>query len=133
MPVKFADHPRLVGFLRIVWAVSVAAVAWLSLWPRVEMPVAFDHSDKLAHFAAYAWLGLLCFGAFTGRWAVRGAVLAVMLLALGLEVFQQLVPGRMFEVTDMAANLVGAATGMVAGFAVARPEDDPASAYLPPE
>jgi hypothetical protein len=41
---------------RLVFWASVALVAWLSLDSGPPLPL--EISDKVLHFAAYAWLGL---------------------------------------------------------------------------
>jgi VanZ family protein len=78
-------------------------------------------SDKVAHAAEYAVLGLLLTRALAGpRWLptpVPYAVSAVALAGLyGLsdECHQLLVPGRDFDLMDLAADVAGATAAAVA-------------------
>jgi VanZ family protein len=83
-----------------------AALALLvigSLTPTQHLP-AVTVQDKMLHFAAYALVTALAVLSFR---TPRGRAVCLMLLALlgmSLEVAQMFVPGRSFELWDMAAN-----------------------------
>lgn len=99
----------------VVWAVSVTAVAWMSLLPDVDMPGDFPGVDKLYHLAGYAWLAFWpCFG-FVRKRVGLAASLSMILLGCGLEYAQGHVPGRMASGWDMAANTAGVVLGLLAG------------------
>lgn len=75
-------------------------------------------SDKTGHAVLYSGLGLLVARALTGGrrrpltiWLVLGTVLAVGLYGLSDEMHQLFVPGRHFDLKDLAADLVGGAAG----------------------
>ena len=83
-------------------------VAGLSLWPGLAVPKgAPAFSDLVIHAAIHGGYGTLAFLGWSDR---RYRVLAV-LIALGgmFEVCQIWVPGRVFDLADLAANLTGVA------------------------
>ena len=99
----------------VVWAASMAAVAYMSLLPDVDIPGDFSNVDKLYHMAGYAWLAFLpCFG-FARKRLGLAASLSMILLGCALEYAQGYVPGRMASLGDMAANTAGVALGIIAG------------------
>ena len=87
----------------------VALAAWLSLTPRPPMIEGLPQdSDLVAHFLMHTGVA----GALLLAWPPRrGVALAILMLAVGLEFGQIAVTGRIFDVADMAANLLGAGTG----------------------
>lgn len=99
----------------ILWGVSICAVVFLSLVPRVELPVDFWNADKLYHCAAYGWLALLPVMGFADRRTALYAALSAILLGMLLEVGQYFVPGRMFSVPDILANMLGVILGIFLG------------------
>ena len=99
----------------ILWGVSICAVVFLSLVPRVELPVDFWNADKLYHCAAYGWLALLPVIGFADRRTALYAALSAILLGMLLEVGQYFVPGRMFSVPDILANMLGVILGIFLG------------------
>ncbi len=107
-------RPLIVAALAL-WAASMAAVAYLSLLPDVDMPGDYPDIDKLYHMAGYAWLAFLpCFG-FARKRVGLAASLSMIVLGCALEYAQGYVPGRMASLGDMAANTVGVALGVAAG------------------
>ncbi len=99
----------------VVWAASVAAVAWMSLLPDVDMPGEFPGVDKLYHLVGYGWLAFWpCFG-FSRKRVGLAASLSMILLGCGLEYAQGHVPGRMASTWDMVANTAGVVLGILAG------------------
>ncbi len=94
------------------WFFSIILVSYLSLAPRVQIPYEFIGVDKLGHFLAYLWLGILPFFGFARlRVAFTGALLMI-LLGIGLEFAQYYVPGRNFSVGDMTADCAGVISGI---------------------
>ena len=99
--------------VRTLWFLSIILVTYLSVVPRLQIPYEFSGADKLGHFLAYLWLGILPFFGFeTRRAAVAGALLMI-LLGIGLEFAQMSVPGRNFSLADMAADSAGVASGIL--------------------
>jgi len=97
--------------LRLLFALSLALVAALSLLPPEAEPSISFLSDKMQHAAAYGWLGLIGFAAFAERRA--RAVLLVLLPGYGvaIELLQHFVPRRTPELADAVADLLGVLLG----------------------
>lgn len=93
----------------------LALVAWLSLTPEppvLEIPVP-DFADLVVHAVMHTVLA----AALMLGWPGAGRIALAYLLAVLLELGQLWVPGRLFDLRDMGANLAGAAWG--AGLAAA--------------
>jgi VanZ family protein len=93
----------------LAWA---ALIVLLSSRPTLPVPLEAG-SDKIAHFGAYAVLGLLTARAFsaTGYSAVA-AILAVILFGATDELHQSFVPGRSADLADWIADSLGAVAGV---------------------
>ena len=101
--------------VQVAWFLSIILVSYLSLTPHIQIPYEFNGADKLGHFLAYLWLGILPFFGFARlRVAFTGALLMI-LLGVGLEFAQSYVPGRNFSVADMAADCAGVVSGIFLG------------------
>lgn len=87
--------------LLILWIIIIFA---LTGYPKLEVPkVKSMHLDKIYHFVAFFIMGFLA----ARLLSVRGFFM-VGLAVLVLAEFQQLViPGRLFELSDIAAGGVG--------------------------
>ena len=115
-PRTLADARRwtvVAGYMLAVFLVS--SLSSLPTFPG-------QPSDKLLHFAAYAVLSLLVIRARTrGRWrrtTGRVVLLATLICAAygySDEVHQRFVPGRQYDLRDLAADALG---GLTAGVAV---------------
>ncbi|MEM9839945.1 MAG: VanZ family protein [Pseudomonadota bacterium] len=126
--MKTLDLPRLARFATLVCAL---AIAWLSLKPQGEPPEAgfpvfvflaelilgdAQQTDKIKHALAYFALMGAAFVGFRKRipsLRIIGGTLAYGLLFEGL---QSLTPDRTASLADMAANSVGVAIGLSAGY-----------------
>lgn len=111
-PAKSAIRFRPILFL---WGASICAVIFLSLFPRVELPVDFWNADKLYHCAAYGWLALLPMMGFADQRRASSVALSMIILGLLLEVGQYFIPGRMFSLLDIIANALGVILGIFLG------------------
>lgn len=104
--------------LRVLWLLAAGIIAVLSVVPPGSRPIqllaSLTTADKLLHFAAYASLGFLP-ALHERRKVLLGMLAFVMLLGLGLEFAQDLVPGRSFEWLDLLANWCGALSGAFSG------------------
>jgi len=96
----------------------ICAVLWVLAWPAVAallllpMPIAGPaRSDLAAHFLMFAGLafGAVSFSRRAGQLA--GLALATVAGATLLEFAQRLVPYRTFDLSDAAANALGAGSG----------------------
>jgi VanZ family protein len=114
---KFAERLRAFVKRAAFWCFwpALAVVAWGELKPDPTPLPEFLAWDKAQHFTAYFGLALLA----TLGWGrtLRARFILAGVLALGgtLEILQALV-GRDAEWGDMAANTVGAITGLGLGF-----------------
>ena len=103
--------------LRALWLVMgwllVTLVAYVSLVPA---PPAIDVSigDKVGHILAYATLMLWFLQLYP---TYRRLLLAIsfVMMGVGLEVLQGLIPSRSLEYLDMVANVGGVALGWLLG------------------
>ena len=90
----------------------------LSSQPGIDIPPPFPHMDKLLHAIAFGVLGFLLLGAF--RPGARGYSRIQLMIAIAIagtygildEINQRYVPGRMPDVLDVMADLVGAVLGV---------------------
>ncbi len=108
---------RVLVSARILWGMSAAVVAVLSLLPPDDLPSDLGLSDKLLHVLGYAVLGAL--GVLSGaRWP--WALLAVVGYGLALEGAQGLLGYRSFEWADLVADAAGAVVGVLVASRVMR-------------
>ena len=99
--MKFKNLWLAIGF-GLVLLVIIA-----SLMPNPPDPAEFKGSDKLEHFAAYAFMMLWFAQIYTrnrARWVIA---LAFVMLGITLECLQGLTDYRTFEYADMGANAAG--------------------------
>lgn len=98
-----------------LWIISIIAISYMSLIPRIDIPVKFSYSDKVWHFFAYVWLSFLPYGGFKTRTIALMGSLLMVLLGIGLEIGQSYIPGREAAFSDAMANSIGVITGIVLG------------------
>jgi VanZ family protein len=99
-------------FLVVMWMVSIAAISYLSLIPKIEFPLDFENADLVYHFLAYIWLSVLPFFSFPREKTAWVSALLMFPLGIGLEIAQIFVPGRFFSPMDIGANSVGVTLGL---------------------
>ena len=99
----------------IAWILSIASISYLSLLPRFEVPLTFVWDDKVYHTLAYLWLSVLPFFSIERIKMASVAAFLMILLGIGLEFAQTLVPGRVFSVWDIIANSCGVVLGVLCG------------------
>lgn len=97
------------------WWLSLAAVVFFSLKPRVELPLDFWQADKVYHLLGYGWLATLPHWCFSNARRAFWASLLMIPLGLGLEIAQEFVPGRSASLLDLGANTLGAVLGLALG------------------
>jgi VanZ family protein len=106
------DNPLFRKAVLVLWGVSVAATVYVSLVPRITLPVDFWNADKVYHALVYAWLGGLPFFAFAARHRAQAAAYCMIPLGGLLEWGQSFVPGRFASMGDAVANAVGVFVGI---------------------
>ena len=100
---------RIRPLLAALWAAAWVGVAGLLLLP---MPApAPDHSDLLAHYLLFAGMAFAALGFSRRPGQLAGVALLTIAGGTALELAQQLVPYRSFDLTDAAANVLGATSG----------------------
>jgi len=101
-------RPRLWLGLWILGLIATVIVCLLPL-PQVHSP--FDHLDKLEHALGYAALAASAAMLFATRRALVLVVLGLIVLGIGIEGLQTLVPWRSGDALDAVANALGALLG----------------------
>ncbi len=96
------------------WSVLLIAVIVLSLHPAPGLPTGHG-IDKALHLVGYFFLAVLPFAAIGRPPLALGLSLLMLPLGIGLEFVQDLIPGRVREVMDMAANVAGVFLGLCLG------------------
>lgn len=108
--------------------VYVALIFVVSAQPRLQPPLKFRNSDKVAHIGEYGMLGFLLGRALhtvpaTAAPLAAGGVAVVMGagIAIGDELFQSTVPGRDSSLLDFVADVLGLALSQLVYLWVKRP------------
>jgi VanZ family protein len=124
------DAPPRRVFVRY-WLPVLAYVALIfvvSAQPRLQPPMKFQNSDKLAHVAEYGVLGFLLGRALHTVPATAAPLaaggLAVVVgtgVAVSDELFQSLVPGRDSSLLDIVADVLGLALSQLVYLWARRP------------
>ena len=97
-------------------AAYMGALFWLSSLPQAPLQDVFTISDKLAHAAAYFGLCLVARMPAETLFRRRGYAILFAFSVSSVygavdELHQSLTPGRMSDIYDWAADVVGAAIG----------------------
>lgn len=109
----------VVGWMAVIFWFSAQPGQRISSWNTWNLP------DGLGHFALYAVLGLLSFGAFrslghtVGRAAWESLGLS-LLYGISDEIHQMWVPGRSPTLVDVVWDGLGAAAGALGGVLACR-------------
>ncbi len=108
--------------MRGAWLVGLCVMVVMSLLPGTSAPIVWlsPISDKLLHFVAYAVLAVLAGAGAANRRAAILPMVVMAVLGVALDCAQELVPGRGFQWSDVAADESGVLCGVLAGFWVAR-------------
>ena len=89
----------------------VAAVIFLSLWPKPPRPLGFEQSDKLAHCIAYMVLMLWFANIYPQRLQHLRLCATFFAMGIGLELLQIFSEYRTFSNWDIIANGFGVFLG----------------------
>jgi len=114
----------VLGLPAMVWGAILMATALApSLGPIEDIDIV-SHQDKISHLFEYVVLAVLTsFALLRGTrrpadWIWRATLASVAAYGVLLEVLQVLVPERDFSPLDLAANVLGAVLGTLAGMAL---------------
>ena len=130
-------HP----LLSLVTTAYLAFVGWVTLTPGSEAPtqselvlralarlqrldhmawLTFDRAEYLANIALFVPVGLFLLLLFGSRfWWL--AVAAALSMTSFIETVQRVIPGRVSDERDIAANTLGAVMGVAAGIVLTLP------------
>jgi VanZ family protein len=129
---RFFD-PRTRLICAALWALAWLAVAAMLLLPLPA--VAPARSDLAAHFLLFAGLAFAAVTFSHRAGQLAGVALMTIAGATLLELAQRLVPHRTFDLTDAAANALGASSGYALALVVlllwVRPADPARRAARP--
>jgi hypothetical protein len=101
---------------RAFWLVILMLILLTIVPPSIRPGGGASH--HMEHFASFALAGSLYYLGYAGHLIPR--LVAAVLFAGGLEVLQILVPGRHARLVDFVMDALGACTGIVLAFALAR-------------
>ncbi|MBC8551783.1 MAG: VanZ family protein [Candidatus Brocadiales bacterium] len=93
-------------FIKTASWIWLLTIAYLSLSPQPNLPINFNHSDKLLHLAAYGLATLLILKSYP----LTNKLYLITLLSiysLSIEIAQLFVENRFFEIMDIIANIIG--------------------------
>ena len=85
------------------------AMVIASLYPRLQLPGVGEGFDIGFHAAVY---GILVIPGAILQYRLRWVAVAVLLFSTLLEGLQYFVPGREFNLSDLAANAIGVLLGL---------------------
>jgi glycopeptide antibiotics resistance protein len=130
-------HP----FLSLVTLAYLAFVGWVTLTPGSDAPtqsdlvlrvlarlqrydelswLTYDRAEYLANVALFVPVGLFLLLLFGTRfWWV--AVIAALMMTSFIETVQKVIPGRVSDERDIAANTLGAVIGVLVGLVLTLP------------
>lgn len=107
------------GHWRAVLAAGAVAMLPLALMPfEIKEKGGFVHGDKVAHVIAFACLAYAAACGWPDR--TRTIVLSLGVYGLAIELLQTLTPLRSASMTDLVADLIGVAFGLVLALGWAR-------------
>jgi VanZ family protein len=100
--------------------VYVVAIIVVSAQPRLKPPFEFHNSDRVWHVAEYLGLGIVLVRAIRATLRLHEPFKAAMValaggaaIAIGDELFQSTVPGRMSSHHDVLADVAGLVTAQL--------------------
>ncbi len=104
---------------RYGYAVLFSLLVTVSSSLPIVVPRGVPYPDKWAHIVAYLVLGVVYINAATVGWQratllrVLGGWAAVVLFGIADEWYQQFVPGRVMDPTDVVADAIGGAVAVL--------------------
>ena len=104
--------------ITIGWWLALVATTVASLLPDSGPPTTplFGIGlDKFIHLATYLILAAVPALVFNSGAPIVRSVILVAVMSVGIEMAQDMVPGRLFSFGDVIANVVGVVTGTLIG------------------
>jgi len=98
------------GFLRVLPWLTLAFIVFATL-SSLEMRPKIGGAVHIERFGAFWLLGFLFAAAYSRR--IMTVLVLVMAVAVGLELFQLLSPGRHARLSDLLVKLAGGVGGVV--------------------
>lgn len=105
-----------------LWLSLIAAAIIGSLTPQLAPPQQY-HLDKVVHFFGYGALAFLPALLISNKRYLAMLAIALMGFGVGIELAQELVPGRDGTIGDAITNSIGVIIGIVAAIATRRRVD----------
>jgi len=102
----------------VAWWLALIATTTASLMPNMgppTTPLLGLGMDKIIHLATYFVLAAVPALFFRSGGPIIRSVLLVAAMSIGIEFAQDLVPGRLFSMGDVIANMLGVLPGLVIG------------------
>lgn len=115
---RAATHDHVVRW-RFGYAALISLLITVSSSVPIVVPRGVPYPDKWAHVAAYLTLGVVYINAATIGWQratllrILGGWAAVVLFGTMDEWYQQFVPGRVMDPTDVVADAIGGAVAVL--------------------
>jgi len=100
---------REISLWRTAFAVALAGILVLALWPSEPGQDWFPHADKLRH--ALAFIALWAIGRRAGLRPTWALALGLFGFGVGIEWAQSFAPGREASAGDVLADALGIAAG----------------------
>ncbi len=106
-------------WLRAAWVAGIIAFLAVSVMPIGRTPLSgVEMGDKIAHFGVFFILAI--FPVSTGAVRTVTVFVALLLLAVGSESLQALIPFRSWEVADIVVDFLGMLAGLALGKMLSR-------------
>ena len=124
---KMNTRTRYFTFYWLPIIIYCALIFIQSSFPTIEDVPSFEYMDKLLHFLAYGFLGILFFRAYATKpvsiktgLSVLFGVLSASLYGASDEIHQHFVPQRSADIIDFAADTLGSFVGVILYLAVVK-------------
>ena len=111
MPLKLQKLWLAIGTILIVFIVVLGVIPV----PEDKMPI-FPYADKILHIIGYLLLMLWFTNIFSNLQIRIKLAVGFVLLGSLIELVQYFLPYRSFEASDLVANSLGIAFGLLLGF-----------------
>ncbi len=97
---------------KFLFWLSIVAILLISLKPGASSQL-FLSLDKIAHFISFFWVTSLLLFAYKLTRPYFTSILILAAFGIGIEVIQYYIPGRVFNLFDFVADLLGIVAGII--------------------